>query len=221
MAVLADFLSLPAVAVLLLTIGLTGLILEMMSPGFGAPGAVGIGAFVLFFAGRWMAGDMDFSPPVLFAAGLLLLILELFLPTFGILGVAGFLLLTSGIVFAAPDVKTGLASLGIAIVATALLVWMFVKVFGWKWSWNRLILTDRQSDEQGYRSNRDRRHLLGKTGTTLTVLRPSGFAEIDGNREDVVSEGGAIPAGTRVRVIHVEGHRVVVRPVENGENDTR
>lgn len=55
--------------------------------------------------------------------------------------------------------------------------------------------------------------LLNETGQTLTNLRPSGTATINGNRVDVVSEGGFINAGQRIKVVAVEGLRVVVRAV--------
>lgn len=55
--------------------------------------------------------------------------------------------------------------------------------------------------------------LLHQTGQALTNLRPSGTATINGNRVDVVSEGGFINAGQQVKVVAVEGLRVVVRAV--------
>jgi membrane-bound serine protease (ClpP class) len=55
--------------------------------------------------------------------------------------------------------------------------------------------------------------LLCQTGTAVTPLRPSGAALIDGKRVDVVTEGPFIDRGTPVRVVAVEGMRVVVRAV--------
>jgi len=43
------------------------------------------------------------------------------------------------------------------------------------------------------------------------VLRPSGMAVIDGKRLDVVAESGMIAAGSAIKVIAVEGTRVIVR----------
>ena len=54
----------------------------------------------------------------------------------------------------------------------------------------------------------------GQTGRTLTALRPAGVVEVAGERVDAVSEGSWIPAGVAVRVIRVEGRKVVVRPLE-------
>ncbi|MBL6764793.1 MAG: NfeD family protein [Verrucomicrobiae bacterium] len=56
-----------------------------------------------------------------------------------------------------------------------------------------------------------RTDLLGKSGAAKTALRPSGIALIEGERVDVVTEGNLIEAGTPVRVVAVEGLRVVVR----------
>ncbi len=56
--------------------------------------------------------------------------------------------------------------------------------------------------------------LLGREGEARSDLRPGGFAMIEGRRVDVISEGGLIARGTLVRVVEIEGNRVVVRAVE-------
>jgi len=55
--------------------------------------------------------------------------------------------------------------------------------------------------------------LLHATGAALSQLRPSGTAKIDGQRVDDVTEGGLIEAGTAVKVVTVEGARIVVRAI--------
>ena len=44
----------------------------------------------------------------------------------------------------------------------------------------------------------------------LTVLRPAGTAVFGERRLDVVSSGDLIPKDARVRVVRVEGGRIVV-----------
>lgn len=56
-------------------------------------------------------------------------------------------------------------------------------------------------------------NLLNQIGETLSPLRPGGTAQFGDERIDVVSDGSAIEVGQKIRVILVEGHRVVVRPV--------
>lgn len=53
--------------------------------------------------------------------------------------------------------------------------------------------------------------LLHQLGETLTPLRPGGTARFGTDRIDVVSDGSPIDAGRSVRVVEVEGHRVVVQ----------
>lgn len=55
--------------------------------------------------------------------------------------------------------------------------------------------------------------LLDHTGAALSPLRPAGTALIDGKRVDVVTEGQMIERGAKVRVVAVEGMRVVVREI--------
>ncbi|MBZ0151291.1 MAG: hypothetical protein K8J09_07135, partial [Planctomycetes bacterium] len=57
----------------------------------------------------------------------------------------------------------------------------------------------------------------GQVGTAVTVLRPTGAMEIAGERYDVVTEGEFVEAGTTVRVVQVQGTRVVVAAVRAGE----
>ena len=53
--------------------------------------------------------------------------------------------------------------------------------------------------------------LLQQTGFAYTPLRPSGTALLNGKRIDVVTEGPFIERGTPIKVVAVEGIRVVVR----------
>lgn len=70
-------------------------------------------------------------------------------------------------------------------------------------------------DGKVFKSSDSRQALLGKTGLTHSELRPAGYALIEGKRIDVVSEGGVVDANVPIRVIKVEGSRVVVRKVES------
>jgi membrane-bound serine protease (ClpP class) len=59
----------------------------------------------------------------------------------------------------------------------------------------------------------ERPELVGLSGVAHTALRPSGVATIGGERVDVVTEGAMIERGAAVKVITVEGARVVVRQI--------
>jgi membrane-bound serine protease (ClpP class) len=55
------------------------------------------------------------------------------------------------------------------------------------------------------------RSLLGATGTAGSDLRPSGVAEIEGERVDVVTAGEYVPKGEAIEVVRDDGYRRVVR----------
>jgi membrane-bound serine protease (ClpP class) len=63
----------------------------------------------------------------------------------------------------------------------------------------------------GHRDQPPRGSLMGRTGVALSDLRPAGVARIDGERIDVVTEGGWIAAGEPVEVLSDEGYRRLVR----------
>jgi membrane-bound ClpP family serine protease len=65
--------------------------------------------------------------------------------------------------------------------------------------------------------NAEKPELLHQIGTTHTPLRPSGTAVINGKRVDVVTEGGMIERGTPIKVVAIEGMRVVVRGISPAE----
>ena len=52
--------------------------------------------------------------------------------------------------------------------------------------------------------------LVGRRGTAITTLRPSGIIEIQGRRLDAVSEGEFIAPGTPIIVVEDKGLSVVV-----------
>jgi membrane-bound serine protease (ClpP class) len=59
----------------------------------------------------------------------------------------------------------------------------------------------------------DKPELLNQTGVAQTNLRPSGTAVINGQRIDVITEGPMVERGTPIKVVAIEGLRVVVRAV--------
>jgi membrane-bound serine protease (ClpP class) len=56
--------------------------------------------------------------------------------------------------------------------------------------------------------------LMGQEGVALTYLRPSGTAQFGERRVDVVTDGKFVEAGTKVRVLKVNGFVVLVEPTE-------
>jgi membrane-bound serine protease (ClpP class) len=208
---LARFLTHPATTTILFILGIAGLLIELLVPGFGVPGIVGVSSFALYFLGNYAAGFAGVEHLALFIAGVLFLVLELFIPSFGILGVLGIISLISGVILAAYDTGNALTSLGIAVLVSSVIVTVFVRYFKHRGVWNRFILRDALKTEEGYVSHKSRGELIGKTGRAVTPLRPAGTIVIEDERIDVVTNGEFIAAGTNVMVVQLEGIRVVVK----------
>jgi membrane-bound serine protease (ClpP class) len=74
-------------------------------------------------------------------------------------------------------------------------------------------MTLKQSLDTGATFAADYAAWSGKEGEAATDLRPAGTVVVDGKRLDVVTAGELIARGSKVKVVKVEGNRVVVRAV--------
>jgi membrane-bound serine protease (ClpP class) len=223
---LVRFLTHPIVSSLLMTVGLLGLLVEIRTPGFGAPGAIGLLTLGLFFWGHWLVQLAGWEELLLVSIGVLLIALEVFvIPGVSVAGIGGIVALVAGLgmtlVGAGATVSIIISALGrVAIsillaMAGALVLLRFLPrlAFG-----RRLVLETGMQADLGYVSTPDSdRHWLGRSGTAVSPLRPAGIAEMDGVRVDVVSDGGFIEAGTPVEVARVDGNRIVVRRLPPGQ----
>ncbi|MRN55724.1 NfeD family protein [Paenibacillus monticola] len=211
---MSQFLTNPIIMTILLFIGIAGVVIEMLVPGFGAPGIIGTLAFALYFFGNYVAGFAGAETLLLFIVGLVMLVLELFVPSFGILGLLGSVCLVAGVVRAAFSYTHALFSLGIAFAAAAVVIIIVAVVFKERGIWNRFILKDSLTKKQGFVPVEEKRNLIGGTGISITPLRPSGTAIVGGERIDVVTEGGFIDMNSAISVIKVEGGRIVVKEIK-------
>ncbi len=207
----------PYVATILLVIGIGGMVVEIFTAGFGIAGILSLLAFALFFGGHIAAGLADYWVVFLFIFGVVMLIVEAFIPGFGVFGVAGLLAVVASIVLAAASVKSGLVMLAVALVLAGLISTLAFRFFVRRGALRHIILSEEERPELGYVAPADQKDLLGMEGSALTPLRPAGVADIGGRRVDVISEGAYIAAGTALKVIRVEGVRVVVRSLTPGE----
>ena len=76
-----------------------------------------------------------------------------------------------------------------------------------------LVLGERQRNRDGYTGTKSKRELLGAIAVCSTDLRPAGSVTVEGEPVDVVTEGDFIKKGDIVKIINVEGSRVLVRRI--------
>jgi len=161
------------------------------------------------------------TSPLLFAfllllLGLIFIIAEVLIPSFGILSVLALCSFIGSVLFAfkaGPVPGIGFI-LACAVLAPMTVYFGFTRVLPNTFI-GRQIIHSVVVSEHGESSGTDveLKELIGAEGTARSYLRPAGVADIQGQRIDVVSEGQLVPVGTRLKVVKVEGNRVVVRPV--------
>lgn len=141
--------------------------------------------------------------------GAVLMFLETLLPGL-IAGIIGFICLVAAVVLGYSDYGYQTGTLILAGVMLGLIIGT--------WSWLRFFPESRIARKFISRGavgelGVDKPELLNGLGEALTQLRPSGTASINGQRVDVVAETGLIERGVKIKVVAVEGARVVVRVV--------
>ena len=203
--------TLPVVKMLLVAIMFLGLLVEIKTGGMGAGVLLGIVAAGVFWGSQYVEGAVSFYMVAVFLGGILCIIIEMLLPTVGLLAGVGVAAMLYSVVLAlGGDVDAILAMLGAVVLAVVIFA-LIVKKLPSSKLWNKFVLHDQSTSKRGFVSAAPREALVGRTGVVTTELRPSGTADIDGKPVDVVSEGAFLPKGTEVRVVTVEGARVVVR----------
>jgi membrane-bound serine protease (ClpP class) len=108
--------------------------------------------------------------------------------------------------------QLGVIMLTASVVVGFISLWAWVKFFPSSRVGKKMFHGSTGKDWHGFETKNS--ELMGKSGIAHTMLRPSGTAEIEGQRYDVVSEGPVIPKDAPIEVVRVEGNRIVVAQVE-------
>lgn len=153
----------------------------------------------------------------LLVAGAVLMLLETILPGL-IAGILGLLCLIGGVIQAYVVFGAEIGNYVLFGVIVGLMIGTFL--------WIKYLPESRAgrifaSKSIGGNVNAERPELLHQSGTTLTTLRPCGTALIGGRRVDVVTEGSFIEPQTPVKVVAIEGLRVVVRALSETSAPTK
>lgn len=198
------WLSDPNIAYILLILGINGLIFELSNPGAILPGVAGGICLLLAF---YTLGTLplNYAGLALIAFAFILFILEVKVTSHGLLTAGGIialllgsLMLTSG---AAPYFSISPLVITSVVALTAL---FFLFVVG------KAIMAQRQKTVTG------REGLIGATGLAKSPLAPDGVVMVQGELWEASAEGERIEAGERVRVVKVEGLRLIVKALPQG-----
>ncbi len=161
--------------------------------------------------------DIGWLPAILLVLGLIFVIVELFVPGYGFFGITGGILVIAALIIRAYNngggnpviqafVLLGVSILVLSIAAIVLLILVKKGVF----SRTGFVLGRTSVSKDRSDGTPDFTCLIGETGTAKCDLRPVGTVEIGDKLYDVVTRGEYIVSGSGVKVIDVEGVRIIV-----------
>lgn len=210
----AQVLSKPFVSVLLLTCASVFLVIEVFVPAFGIFGFLGIFSYVLYFWANIAMGNAAWYTLMFFIAGLICGGVELLIPGFGLPGIFGIVLISTGLILGMGNLQLAVLSFAIAIIVSALVFTLFVRKGFESRVFRHLILDQKASTEEGYVSSTVHSRLIGKQGIALTDLRPSGFILVDDVKYDALSDGKIIKKDSMIEIAHIDGSNIIVRRMD-------
>ena len=150
--------------------------------------------------------------------GILLVGVEVFIPGFGIPGITGVILLILGIILGAQSVFQAFILIVLVLVVLAvMLVLIYKSAKKGRIYRSPLVLKNRLDESDGFSAVEEMENHVGRRGVTLTPLHPAGTGDFGGMRLDIVSDSEFIEKGRPVRIVKVEGRRIVVRELTQQE----
>ncbi|MBU7216773.1 serine protease [Staphylococcus gallinarum] len=212
---LADWIVNPVIALILTCIIFMGFLYQLYSKRINLIGILATLALLIFFLGFFIKGDVNFYSVILFGIGVLFVIIELFVVG-AIIGIIGITLIVLSIVTLGDNLIFMIANVVVALILSIIEWVVLVKIFKRNIPFlEKVVLKDSTNAEAGYTSHEDRSYLVGQTATTSTDLRPAGIITYNNERIDAVSDGSFILRNKQVKILEVEGTRVVVREIES------
>lgn len=214
---------------ILLILGILGAWFEIKTQGFGIIGALAMMCFLLFFFGQYIAALAGLEHLLVivfvFLLGVGLVLVDIFLlPGTVVVGLVGLCMMVTALLFAMVDWYPGgpalprwqdlqrpLVTMAWA-VGLALVVTLFLGRFLPNTPmFHHLVLEGVSGAPQTAPVDKSAlKALEGTVGVTVSPLRPAGKAKFGEELVDVVTQGEMLPLNSRVKVVGVEGSRVIV-----------
>ncbi|WP_198649666.1 NfeD family protein [Staphylococcus arlettae] len=210
---LADFIVNPIITLILTSIIFLCFLYQLYSKTINIIGIISTLALLIFFLCFLVIGYVNVVSIILFGIGVIFVIIELFVVG-AVIGLIGMGLIIFSIITLGDNLIFMIGNVVIALILSIIEWVILVKIFKRNIPFlDKVVLKDSTNTESGYTSHDDRSHLVGKTATTLTDLRPAGIISYGTERIDAVSDGSFILRNKEVTILEVEGTRVVVREI--------
>ena len=152
---------------------------------------------------------------LLFALGVVLLAFEVIVPGI-VLGTLGGLTMLGGCVMAFFQYGAvgGFIALIVAAALIVLTIYLEFRVLPRTRIGQNAFLTSQVTGVSAA-LGRDAHALIGKPAQALTMLSPSGYVRIDGQRYEAFCQSGQAPAGAALEVVGADNFRLIVTRIDN------
>ena len=217
----------PFVSGILLLLIFGGLYFELQSPGIGFPIIASVTALLLYLIPYYLNGVAENWEIILLFFGIILIAVEVFIiPGFGVFGLLGLFTSISSLILIMLNndlfdftfvVSSDIVSASLSVLISIFLLGIIILFGGIKLTdtdaFKKIALEEIQDSKKGYISSKYPKEIVGKTGKSFTVLRPSGKVIIDDSIYDATSSDGFIEKDSKVKVVGNEGSALKVRKV--------
>ena len=191
----------PNIAYILMLLGIYGLFFELANPGFVLPGVIG-GICLLLALYAMQVLPVNYAGLGLILLGMAFMIAELFMPSFGVLGIGGFVAFIMGSIILF-DIEDSNVSISLSlIVSVAVLTAGFFLV-----AMRLIINAQRKPVVTGAEQ------MLGSVGDALEDFDGTGHIHIHGETWQAES---SVPVmqGDKVQVKQISGLKLMVEPLK-------
>ncbi|MBI4376625.1 MAG: nodulation protein NfeD [Elusimicrobia bacterium] len=190
----------PNVAMILMTLGVSGLLIELYSPGLILPGIVGVVSLILAFY-SFQTLSVNYAGLLLMGLGLVLFLLELKITSFGLLALSG----AAAVLFGAMMLfKNGTGGVAVSPALILSMVGLMVSIAA--------VLLYVVGQALRRKATIGMESLAGAKGVAATALDPEGQVRLQGELWAARSAAGRIEEGSEIEVLSAEGLTLRVRP---------
>lgn len=147
---------------------------------------------------------------LLFAIGILLIAAEVIVPG-GILGTIGGLMMFGGCILAFMDFGStgGMIAIFTALVLGGLALYVEFRYLP-KTKIGQRAFLNAQVTGVSEAIGKEARELVGKSAEAITLLSPSGYILVDGQRYEAFCQSGQAPVGSVLEIIGADNFRLIV-----------
>lgn len=208
------WLASPFIKTLLITVIMLGIITEIKSAGTGVAGIVAVIAGIGVFGADFIGQSGGLMTVLIFLVGVGLLVLEVFVPGFGIAGILGTIMVIASFFLTLGGGAEAVKWLGLSIVLAAVGVYILSKYLPNSPIYNKIVLKNTSSmNKNDVKIEAAYSTLVGKQGRAVTLLRPAGKINIEGQVLDAMTYGDFLAVDTAVVVDKVQGEKIYVNKV--------